>query len=72
LRYVNHPSIWADKTQTDQDECFNYLAQTDKSGMISNDPIKLLKNQYTIKNNAVLYENQFKRKGKLSFWEFEK
>jgi hypothetical protein len=29
---INHPSIWADKTQTDQDKCFNYLA-VDKSGM---------------------------------------
>jgi hypothetical protein len=56
---INHPSIWADKTQTDQDEqMFQLFGTTDKSGMISNDQLKLLKNQYTMGTfaNAVLYE----------------
>jgi hypothetical protein len=40
---VNHPSILNDKTQTDQDEqMFQLFGTTDKSGMISNDPIKII------------------------------
>jgi len=71
---INHESIWAEKTETDQDQqMFQLFGRTDKSGKISNDPIKIIgKPTYNwVLANPVLYDKPIMNvKGKLSFWEF--
>ena len=72
---INHESIWAEKTQTDQDkQMFQLFGRTDKSGKVSDDSIKIIgKPIYNwVLANPVLYDKPILNvKGKLSFWEFE-
>jgi hypothetical protein len=73
---INHPSVWAEKTETDQDEeMFRLFGRTDKTGLVSDKPIKIIgKPIYNwVLANPVLYDKPILNvKGKLSFWEFEK
>lgn len=72
---INHPSIWAEKTETDQDEeMFRLFGRTDNTGLVSDKPIKIIGKPIWnwVLANAVLYDKPILNvKGKLSFWEFE-
>lgn len=70
---INHPSIWAEKTETDQDgEMFRLFGRTDKKGLVSDEPIKIIGKPIWnwVLANPVLYNKPILNvKGKLSFWE---